>query len=177
MIDQDDKSVLKTVEMSLEKYNRESRNANYFGLLNVTRASPQGGIADFTFAEFTIQETVCSNSTDVAEAAKCALMDCEFAQKTVKEPQGKVRYLPNLDRPVTLPSFPDQPELERPVVMPSFPDQPELERPVVMPSFPDQPELERPVVMPSFPDQPELERPVEKEPTILPFSSACSYET
>ncbi|KAJ8374354.1 hypothetical protein SKAU_G00049340 [Synaphobranchus kaupii] len=81
MIDQDDKSVLKTVEMSLEKYNRESRNANYFGLLNVTRASPQGGIADFTFAEFTIQETVCSNSTDVAEAAKCALMDCEFADK------------------------------------------------------------------------------------------------
>ncbi|KAJ8374352.1 hypothetical protein SKAU_G00049320 [Synaphobranchus kaupii] len=30
MIDQDDKSVLTTVEMSLEKYNRESGNANYF---------------------------------------------------------------------------------------------------------------------------------------------------
>ncbi|KAJ8374355.1 hypothetical protein SKAU_G00049350 [Synaphobranchus kaupii] len=101
MIDQDDKSVLKTVEMSLEKYNRESRNANYFGLLNVTRASAQGGIADFTFAEFTIQEMVCSNSTDIAEAAKCALMDCEFA--------------PELERPVVMPSFPDQPELERPV--------------------------------------------------------------
>lgn len=29
--------------------------------------------------EFTIQETVCSNKTDLSEASKCALMTCEFA--------------------------------------------------------------------------------------------------
>ncbi|XP_064186268.1 fetuin B [Anguilla rostrata] len=79
IISHDDASVLKTVKMALEKYNKESGNANYFGLLNITRASMQGGIADFTFADFTIQETVCSNGTNVTQAAKCGLMDCEFA--------------------------------------------------------------------------------------------------
>lgn len=29
--------------------------------------------------EFTIQETVCSNKTDVSEASKCDIMACEFA--------------------------------------------------------------------------------------------------
>ncbi|KAJ8278310.1 hypothetical protein GJAV_G00086250 [Gymnothorax javanicus] len=77
----DDKDVLKTVEMALEKYNKESGNANYFRLLNITRASLQSRIAEFTFADFIIQETVCTNTTDVAQAGKCAMMDCEFAHK------------------------------------------------------------------------------------------------
>uniref|UniRef100_A0A8C9S1E1 Fetuin B n=1 Tax=Scleropages formosus TaxID=113540 RepID=A0A8C9S1E1_SCLFO len=77
----DSETVLKTVKASLEEFNKNSRLSNYFALLNVTRASIQRGIAVFDFVEFTIQETICSNSTDVSEVAKCALMDCEFAHK------------------------------------------------------------------------------------------------
>ncbi|KAJ8418904.1 hypothetical protein AAFF_G00004030 [Aldrovandia affinis] len=78
-IAQDDENILRTMKMALEKYNKESGNSNYFASLNVTRASTQGGFVEFYFVEFTIQETMCSNTTDVSQAAKCALMDCEFA--------------------------------------------------------------------------------------------------
>ncbi|KAJ8279616.1 hypothetical protein COCON_G00066820 [Conger conger] len=80
-VSNDEEGVLTTVKMAMEKYNRESGNANYFASLDITKASYQGGIAEFWFADFTIQETACSNGTDVAQAAKCALMDCEFAHK------------------------------------------------------------------------------------------------
>ncbi|KAJ8418903.1 hypothetical protein AAFF_G00004020 [Aldrovandia affinis] len=58
-------------------------------------------------------------------------------QASAKGPQGVVRYLPDLDRPVTMPSFPDKPDLERPVIMP-----------VPLPVFPDAPEENEPVILP-----------------------------
>ncbi|KAG9330720.1 hypothetical protein JZ751_015375, partial [Albula glossodonta] len=80
-IDMDSEEVLKAAKLSLEKYNMESGQPNYFALLNITRASAQGGFGMFYFAEFTIQETVCANSTDISQAPNCTLMDCEFAHK------------------------------------------------------------------------------------------------
>lgn len=44
VVSNDDESVLKTVKMAMEKYNKESGNANYFAFLNVTRASAQVGL-------------------------------------------------------------------------------------------------------------------------------------
>ncbi|KAL4630786.1 fetuin-B-like, partial [Arapaima gigas] len=79
----DSDTILKTVEKSLEEFNKKSGLSNYFALLNVTRASAQRGIAMFDFVEFTIQETTCSNSTDVSEAPKCTLMGCEFAVSNI----------------------------------------------------------------------------------------------
>ncbi|KAJ8374351.1 hypothetical protein SKAU_G00049310 [Synaphobranchus kaupii] len=155
MIDQDDKSVLKTVKMSLEKYNRESGNANYFGLLNVTRASAQSGIAEFTFAEFTIQETVCSNSTDAAEAAKCALMDCEFAHKG----HCKASYFQS-------PDGEDSFEINCDIFEPEGAEK-EKQRHLLGGEHDHSHNHTQE-------DQPALERPVEKEPTILPFPSALS---
>lgn len=39
----------------------------------------QFGMATFYNVEFTIQETNCDNTTDLAEIAKCEVMTCEFA--------------------------------------------------------------------------------------------------
>ncbi|XP_036442949.1 histidine-rich glycoprotein-like isoform X1 [Colossoma macropomum] len=81
LIPLDNEEVQKTMRMGLEKYNKESMQANYFTLLNITRATSQGGVVTFYNVEFTIQETVCSNTTDIAEVSKCEIMTCEFAHK------------------------------------------------------------------------------------------------
>ena len=39
----------------------------------------QSGMATFYNVEFTIQETNCDNTTDLADIAKCEKMSCEFA--------------------------------------------------------------------------------------------------
>ncbi|XP_053491396.1 fetuin B [Ictalurus furcatus] len=81
LISLDNKEVEKTVKLGLEKFNKESGLPNYFAPLNITRAISQGGLMTMYSAEFTIQETVCSNKTDVSEASKCDIMACEFAHK------------------------------------------------------------------------------------------------
>ncbi|KAF7703522.1 fetuin B [Silurus meridionalis] len=77
----DHKEVEKTMKMGLEKFNKESGLPNYFAPLNITRAISQGGLIIMYSVGFTIQETVCSNKTDIAEASNCGLMTCEFAHK------------------------------------------------------------------------------------------------
>ncbi|XP_010870818.1 fetuin-B [Esox lucius] len=77
----DNEKILKAATLSMAKFNKESNLANYFAILNITRATSSMGMATFYNAEFTIQETTCANSTNLSEAPKCPLMDCEFAHK------------------------------------------------------------------------------------------------
>ncbi|XP_071369297.1 fetuin B [Centroberyx affinis] len=79
--DLDNAEILKTVSLSLEKFNKESGLANRFALLNVTRATLSMGMATFYNAQYTIQETSCANSKDATKAVDCPVMDCEFAHK------------------------------------------------------------------------------------------------
>ncbi|MCI4383565.1 hypothetical protein PGIGA_G00027890 [Pangasianodon gigas] len=81
LISLDNKEVEKTMKMGLEKFNKESALPNYFAPLNITRAIAQLGLITMYNVEFTIQETVCSNKTDISEASKCDIMTCEFAHK------------------------------------------------------------------------------------------------
>ncbi|KAK6313712.1 hypothetical protein J4Q44_G00151710 [Coregonus suidteri] len=80
-VSMDNQEVLKTATLSMEKFNKDSGLANHFAILNITRARSSMGMATFYFAEFTIQETTCANTTDPSAASKCPLMDCEFAHK------------------------------------------------------------------------------------------------
>lgn len=77
----DNAEVQKTVSSSLEKFNKESGLANYFAVLNVTRATSGWGVAAYYHVEYTIQETTCTKSTEAAAADKCPVMECEFAHK------------------------------------------------------------------------------------------------
>ncbi|KAJ7986209.1 hypothetical protein DPEC_G00337590 [Dallia pectoralis] len=77
----DNENILKAATLSMDKFNKESGLANYFAILNMTRATSSMGMATFYNAEFTVQETTCANTTDVSTASKCPLMDCEFAHK------------------------------------------------------------------------------------------------
>ncbi|XP_066503825.1 fetuin B [Hoplias malabaricus] len=81
LISLDTEQVQKTMQMGLEKFNNESGNANYFLPLNITRATSQWVVGPSYFVDFTIQESVCSNKTDLAEVSKCDPMPCEFAHK------------------------------------------------------------------------------------------------
>ncbi|XP_071010947.1 fetuin B isoform X2 [Oncorhynchus clarkii lewisi] len=77
----DHPEILKTATLSMEKFNKDSGLANHFAILNITRARTSMGMATFYFAEFTIQETTCANTTDPSTASMCPLMACEFAHK------------------------------------------------------------------------------------------------
>ncbi|KAG7488115.1 hypothetical protein MATL_G00031000 [Megalops atlanticus] len=79
--DLDDSTVMKAVELSLKKYNRNSGLPKYFALLNVTKASMQWVVGPSYFVEYTIQETVCSRDEPEMDVSQCKLMDCEFAHK------------------------------------------------------------------------------------------------
>ncbi|XP_062306222.1 fetuin B [Osmerus eperlanus] len=79
--DKSSEGILKAATLSMDKFNAESGQANYFAMVNVTRASLSMGMATFYLVEYTIQETTCANSTDRSQAAKCPLMECEFAHK------------------------------------------------------------------------------------------------
>ncbi|KAL2090246.1 hypothetical protein ACEWY4_014934 [Coilia grayii] len=79
--DLNSEEVLKTMKMGMEKFNKESGLANYFVPMNVTKATYSSGMATFYNVEFTIQETSCANTTDLADIAKCEPMTCEFAHK------------------------------------------------------------------------------------------------
>lgn len=48
-------------------------------LMYMILALLQSGMATFYNVEFTIQETNCDNTTDLADIAKCEVMTCEFA--------------------------------------------------------------------------------------------------
>ncbi|KAI3368469.1 hypothetical protein L3Q82_025480 [Scortum barcoo] len=73
--------VKETANLSLKRFNEESRLANYFTLENITRASSQWVVGPSYFVEFTILETVCSSKTDPSELSNCPPMDCQFAHR------------------------------------------------------------------------------------------------
>ncbi|XP_063056940.1 fetuin B [Engraulis encrasicolus] len=73
--------ILKTMNMGMEKFNKEGGLSNFFVPMNVTKATYSSGMATFYNVEFTIQETSCANTTDLADIAKCEVMTCEFAHK------------------------------------------------------------------------------------------------
>ncbi|XP_071342453.1 fetuin-B-like isoform X1 [Trachinotus anak] len=73
--------VKETANLSLQRFNEESRLANYFTLENITRASSQWVVGPSYFVEFTIVETACSKKTDASELSSCPPMDCQFAHR------------------------------------------------------------------------------------------------
>ncbi|KAM9358236.1 fetuin-B [Symphorus nematophorus] len=73
--------VMETANLSLQRFNEESRLANYFTLENITKASSQWVVGPSYFVEFTIVETVCSKTTDASELSNCQPMDCQFAHR------------------------------------------------------------------------------------------------
>lgn len=73
--------VKETANLSLQRFNEESRLANYFTLGNITRASSQWVFGPSYFVEFTILETVCSKNTDASNLSNCAPMNCQFAHR------------------------------------------------------------------------------------------------
>ncbi|XP_029904677.1 fetuin-B-like [Myripristis murdjan] len=77
----DEPVVMETANLSLQRFNAESRLANYFTLENITKASSQWVVGPSYFVEFTIQETVCSKKTAASELSNCPPMDCQFAHK------------------------------------------------------------------------------------------------
>ncbi|XP_008293673.1 fetuin B [Stegastes partitus] len=79
LTDSDNAEVQKAVKLSLEKFNKESKLVNRFALLKITRATSGMAMSMYYNAEYTIQETSCTQSTD--PAATCPLMECEFAHK------------------------------------------------------------------------------------------------
>uniref|UniRef100_A0A3Q1ICA8 Cystatin fetuin-B-type domain-containing protein n=1 Tax=Anabas testudineus TaxID=64144 RepID=A0A3Q1ICA8_ANATE len=81
LISTDNAEVQKAVSLSLEKFNNESALGNKFALLKVTRAKAGMAVGMYYNVEYTIQETTCAKSTEVGAAAKCPLMECEFAHK------------------------------------------------------------------------------------------------
>ncbi|XP_071369298.1 fetuin-B [Centroberyx affinis] len=94
----DEPIVMETANLSLQRFNAESRLGNYFTLENITKASSQWVVGPSYFVEFTIQETVCSKETDAYELSKCPPMDCQFAHRgfcqgshTAHEDQFEVR--------------------------------------------------------------------------------------
>ncbi|XP_034529921.1 fetuin-B [Notolabrus celidotus] len=77
----DDPVVKETANLSLQRFNEESRLANYFTLENITKASSQWVSGPSYFVEFTIVETVCSKTTDASELSNCPPMNCQFAHR------------------------------------------------------------------------------------------------
>ncbi|KAM6921716.1 fetuin-B-like [Xenentodon cancila] len=76
-----DPVVKETVKLSLQRFNEESRLANYFTLENITKASSQWVVGPAYFVEFTIVETACSKKTDASELSNCPPMNCQFAHR------------------------------------------------------------------------------------------------
>ncbi|XP_023144993.2 antihemorrhagic factor cHLP-B-like [Amphiprion ocellaris] len=79
LIAADNEEVQKAVALSLEKFNKESKLANRFTVLKVSRASSGMAMNMYYNAEYTIQETTCGQNADPAD--KCPPMECEFAHK------------------------------------------------------------------------------------------------
>ncbi|XP_042337217.1 fetuin B [Plectropomus leopardus] len=73
----DNANVQKAASLSLKKFNNESGLKNRFALLKVIRATSGMATSMFYNAEYTIQETTCTEST----ADNCPIMECEFAHK------------------------------------------------------------------------------------------------
>ncbi|XP_058699666.1 fetuin-B [Poecile atricapillus] len=64
----------------LAKFNRQSEQAHYFSVLNVTRASMQWIIGPAYFVEFLIQETSCSKDVKDADISMCEPLPPEAAK-------------------------------------------------------------------------------------------------
>ncbi|XP_041646618.1 fetuin-B-like [Cheilinus undulatus] len=80
-----DPSVRETVNLALEKFNKDNGLAKYFSLEKITRASFQWVVGPSTFVEFIIAETECSNETDARDLSNCSPMDCHFAHRGLCE--------------------------------------------------------------------------------------------
>uniref|UniRef100_A0A672YX16 Fetuin-B-like n=1 Tax=Sphaeramia orbicularis TaxID=375764 RepID=A0A672YX16_9TELE len=59
--------VKETANLSLQRFNEESRLTNIFTLEDITKASSQWVVGPAYFVEFTIVETVCSKTNDGSE--------------------------------------------------------------------------------------------------------------
>ncbi|CAI5636992.1 fetuin-B [Oreochromis niloticus] len=73
--------IQKTVTHSLEKFHNQSRPANRFTVLKISRATAQVVAGTNYDVEYTIQETTCPHTTEAVTAENCPPMDCEFAHK------------------------------------------------------------------------------------------------
>ncbi|KAL7396205.1 hypothetical protein ABVT39_002069 [Epinephelus coioides] len=73
--------IKETANLSLQRFNEESRLANYFTLENIMKASSQWVVGPSYFVEFTIVETVCSKKTEESELSNCPPMNCQFAHR------------------------------------------------------------------------------------------------
>uniref|UniRef100_A0A672YX89 Fetuin-B-like n=1 Tax=Sphaeramia orbicularis TaxID=375764 RepID=A0A672YX89_9TELE len=73
--------VKETANLSLQRFNEESRLTNIFTLEDITKASSQWVVGPAYFVEFTIVETVCSKTNDGSEVSSCPPMDCQFAHR------------------------------------------------------------------------------------------------
>nr|XP_006138536.1 fetuin-B isoform X1 [Pelodiscus sinensis]XP_006138537.1 fetuin-B isoform X2 [Pelodiscus sinensis] len=70
---------LEAAVVSLDKFNKESKEAHLFSVLNVTKASMQWVIGPAHFVEFIIQETSCSKNESIAEVSNCKPLSPELA--------------------------------------------------------------------------------------------------
>uniref|UniRef100_A0A3B5K6V7 Fetuin-B-like n=1 Tax=Takifugu rubripes TaxID=31033 RepID=A0A3B5K6V7_TAKRU len=79
--DVNDPHVREAANLSLQKFNKESRLSNHFRLENITGASSQWVFSSIYFVDFIIVETVCSKNTQPDAVKDCPPMDCQFAHR------------------------------------------------------------------------------------------------
>ncbi|KAM4771114.1 fetuin-B-like [Rhinophrynus dorsalis] len=67
------------VQLSIDKFNKESNHNKYFVLGNITRGRKQVVAGTAYHVEFTIQESSCNKTKSPEELSQCQPLDCEFA--------------------------------------------------------------------------------------------------
>lgn len=109
-----DSGIITTADLLLNKYNNENGNANYFGVLNVTRASVQWNFGTSYSMQFTIQETVCTKAMPNVKVSQCEFMSCKFAHKG--HCKGSYRNGPEVHMDISCEVF--EPEASKPEEQP-----------------------------------------------------------
>uniref|UniRef100_H2SN19 Fetuin-B-like n=1 Tax=Takifugu rubripes TaxID=31033 RepID=H2SN19_TAKRU len=79
--DVNDPDVRELANLSLQRFNKESRLGNHFRLENITKARSQLVFGPSYIVEFIIVETVCSKNTQPDAVKDCPPMDCQFAHR------------------------------------------------------------------------------------------------
>ncbi|TWW58310.1 hypothetical protein D4764_07G0010290 [Takifugu flavidus] len=80
-VDVNDPHVREAANLSLEKFNKESRLGNHFRLEKITKARGERFYGPIYIVDFIIVETVCSNNTQPDAVKDCPPMDCQFAHR------------------------------------------------------------------------------------------------